>query len=163
MSNTEALRALLWPPGGTQEVYAVLDGARDRIIEPLVQFSLLEHDCLTSEPLDDDLRNASAFVVRLEPGPAATQLMERGWGKAWGIHALAPAETGLARVARHLKRLTKVLDPSGQVMTFRFYDPRVLRVFLPTVDAAQRAEMFGPLSAFVAEDLQGRPAVFRKG
>ena len=37
-------------------------------------------------------------------------------------------------------------------MYFRFYDPRVLRIFLPTCDAAQLKEFFGPVAHFICED-----------
>jgi hypothetical protein len=35
---------------------------------------------------------------------------------------------------------------------FRFYDPRVLRIFLPTCDEDQLNEFFGPVDYFVCED-----------
>ncbi len=37
-------------------------------------------------------------------------------------------------------------------MYFRFYDPRVLRIFLPTCDRSQILEFFGPVKIFICED-----------
>src|SRR5919206_403386 len=43
----------------------------------------------------------------------------------------------------------------GTPLYFRYYDPRVLNVFLPTCSGAQLKEMFGPVDAFVAESEAG--------
>jgi hypothetical protein len=37
-------------------------------------------------------------------------------------------------------------------LLFRYYDPRVLRVFLPTCDPAQLWQIFGPIQRF---DMEG--------
>ena len=37
-----------------------------------------------------------------------------------------------ARLRHHLKGFLRVRGESGQKMMFRYYDPRVLRVYLPT-------------------------------
>jgi hypothetical protein len=39
---------------------------------------------------------------------------------------------------------------------FRYYDPRVLEVFLPACSAAQRKEFFGPVQHFYAESDAGK-------
>jgi hypothetical protein len=39
-----------------------------------------------------------------------------------------------------------------QQLYFRFYDPRVLRIFLPTCDENQLREFFGPIEQFICED-----------
>jgi hypothetical protein len=42
-------------------------------------------------------------------------------------------------------------ERDGKLLYFRFYDPRVLRRFLPTCDAEQLRQLFGPIDAFVME------------
>ena len=145
--------AALWPPGGERnEAYAVLDGARDRRIENLLRIWGLEHVCLYGEAIGPDLRNAAPFLVRPERGGEATeQLIERAWGNAWGVFAVAPPGTGMRAVTRHCRRLLRVLDERGEVMLFRYYDPRVLRQFTLVATRAQPGEMLGPLTAWVAE------------
>jgi hypothetical protein len=41
------------------------------------------------------------------------------------------------------------------VLVFRFYDPRVLSIFLPTCLPEQITEMFGPVTRFFAEAHDG--------
>jgi hypothetical protein len=40
-------------------------------------------------------------------------------------------------------------------MLFRYYDPRVLRAFLPTCTLEEANTFFGPVDAFVAEGHAG--------
>jgi hypothetical protein len=44
-----------------------------------------------------------------------------------------------------------VRSEDGKVLLFRFYDPRVLSVFLPICTPAQIEEMFGPVMRFFVE------------
>lgn len=73
-----------------------------------------------------------------------------GWGKAWGIFCCSSAAA--SDLLRHFRRFLKVGLEGGKPFYFRFYDPRVLRVFLPTCDAAQLQLFFGPIDYFWAED-----------
>jgi hypothetical protein len=46
-----------------------------------------------------------------------------------------------------------VKTEQGKMLYFRFYDPRVLRIFLPTCDAMQLRELFGDaIDSFILED-----------
>jgi hypothetical protein len=58
---------------------------------------------------------------------------------------------GLEALRRHLRRFLRVRDHTGQVLYFRYYDPRVLRVYLPTCLRSEISTIYGPISKFVAE------------
>ena len=51
-----------------------------------------------------------------------------------------------------MRRFLTVYDHTGKPMYFRYYDPRVLRVFLPTCTPAEQQTMFGPVQSYFAED-----------
>jgi len=143
----------LWPPGeaGKTEVYAVLDGARDRRIEYLLLLWGLEHECLYGA-VGPELRNAAPFLVRLERDGAGTlELIRESAGKDWGVFAVAPAGTGMRVVGRHCRRMLRVLDEEGEIMLFRYYDPKVLATFWTTASAAQHAELLGQLSRWLGD------------
>jgi len=74
----------------------------------------------------------------------------KGWGNAWGIWVLSEAD--FESLYRHFRRFLVVQTQDGQELYFRFYDPRVLRVFLPTCDTDQLLDFFGPVETFVMED-----------
>lgn len=157
--NIAPVLAALWPPGAERnEAYAVLDGARDRRIEALLQIWGLEHVCLYGEAIGLKLRNAAPFLVRLERGGETTeQLIERAWGNAWGVFAVAPAGTGMRAVTRHCKRLLRVLDERGRMMLFRYYDPRVLSIVMDARAPDQTRDLFGALSGWILESAGAAP------
>lgn len=141
--------SLMFEEEGSQ-VFAVLDGAS--IPELLDQLDALqpEYECLRRGQLKPDLAEVAPYLVRLEKGSTFTAwVLEEGWGKHWGIFAVAVSTP--IEMRRHFRTLTMVYDPEGRLLLFRFYDPRVLRKFLPTCNAAELQAMFGPVTCFWAE------------
>ena len=52
----------------------------------------------------------------------------------------------------HFRKFLLVTTEPDKEFFFRFYDPRVLRIFLPTCDVKQLREFFGPVEKFICED-----------
>jgi pSer/pThr/pTyr-binding forkhead associated (FHA) protein len=71
-------------------------------------------------------------------------------GRHLGILLESPAP--LEDMVRHLRSIFVVTDEEGQEYFFRFYDPRVLRAFLPTCTPEELRELFGPISRIYLED-----------
>ena len=143
---------VLWPPGHARHasVWAVLDCARDPAIYRLLLESRLEFLCLYSGKLPRELELVAPHIVELLPGHRLTErLLDEGWGRAWGVFVSIDDPTALRP---HLRRLLKVQDETGRRLLFRFYDPRVLRVFVPTCRPDELQQLFGPISAWLAED-----------
>ena len=44
-----------------------------------------------------------------------------------------------------------VYDEKGTPLYFRFYDPRVLRIYLPTCNESELQTVFGPVNHFYVE------------
>lgn len=145
----------LWPQGAkpdSPKVYALLDGARDPRIEPLVRKSQADFSCLYAGRLSRDLSAAAPYLLHLKPDqPYTRQLLQESWGQSWGCFAVAPSQITLEELRKHFRTLLRVTDPHGNTLVFRFYDPRVLRVFLPTCPPQERIALFGPTSRLVAE------------
>ena len=68
-----------------------------------------------------------------------------------GLVQLVRPEVSLNKNYKHLRRLLRVQDESGRKLAFRFYDPRVLRVYLPTCTAEEAKQFFGPVPRILAE------------
>jgi hypothetical protein len=145
----------LWPEGDDisgSQVYALLDGARDRRIEPMVRLSRLEQECLFSGRLTASMRAAAPYVVHLAPAARFTrELLEIGWGESWGFFTVVPADVTLGQHRNHFHKLLRVKDETGGILMFRFYDPRVLRVYLPTCTGDEARQFFGPVPRIVVE------------
>jgi len=131
-------------------VYAVLDGASIEGLLPALREDGPEHCCLYSGELEPDVEEAAPYLVRLDRGSPFTHwLIAEGWGKHWGIFALAKAD--LRAMRKHFRTFLMVRSPEGQPLYFRYYDPRVLRVYLPTCNAMELEAVFGLVLAYLAE------------
>jgi hypothetical protein len=131
-------------------LFALLDAARDPNVLKAVIQSGFEYQCLFAGRLDPALQAASPYIVRLLPDlPVCERLAEQAWGQAWGLFLAARGE--LYEVRRHLRTLLRVQTQDRKYLLFRYYDPRVLRSFLPTCDVKQLRELFGPIERFDIE------------
>lgn len=140
------------------QVYAVLDGASiDNLLPKLDEFQP-ECDCLYTGELSPDMSEVAPYLVKLKADSQFTEwLISEGWGNHWGIFMASHAELG--KVRRHLRTYTVVRDAQGQPMRFRFYDPRVLRLYLPTCNYQELSYLFGPIDYFWLEDEDARTAI----
>ena len=128
MPDATLVRVLdaLWPPGlpARQAVFAIVDGACDERIYAAVKGTFLPKDCLYSGDLPWQLQLTAPYLVQLERDDRFTRyLINTGWDNSW---------------ATFLR------------LIFRYYDPRVLRVYLPTCWPAELDKFFGPINAFIA-------------
>ncbi len=151
----------LWGDG-VDLVYAILDGARDARVHPTVTQSGLTHQCLFSGALGKELTAAAPYLVQLKRDAEATRTILRlGWGESWGIYLTSPA--GIEHLRRHFRRFLRVQDEGGKRLFFRYYDPRVLRPYLPTCNEGELATVFGPVTTFMAEaPTPGELLVYRR-
>jgi Domain of unknown function (DUF4123) len=130
--------------------FAVLDGAS----APGLLRSLAEHEpeyvCLYRGELAPDVAEVAPYLVRLEPETEFTWwLISEGWGKHWGIFVSSPAD--LRTLRHHFRTFLTVYDSDGKPMLFRYYDPRVLRTYLPTCNGGELATLFGPIQKYLVE------------
>jgi hypothetical protein len=146
----ERVQGQLWPKGTGADVWAIVDGARDRKIHWSLVNSYLTHSCLYSGQLPPVLEEVAPYLVQLYADDGLTRrLIEEGWGQSWGVFLKCDASIHTLR--RHLRGFLTVRDPSGKRMVFRYYDPRVLRVYLPTCTADELRTVFGPIECFWTE------------
>jgi hypothetical protein len=134
-----------------EPVYALLDAARDLRVFILLKTCQEERQSLYEGVEGEKLALVAPYLVRLPPGsPLLEALVREGWGKSWGVF-LTCGES-FAEVRKHFRRFLLVKTDKGEELYFRFYDPRVLRAFLPTCQPQQAGEFFGPIGRYLAED-----------
>jgi len=150
----------LLSPAGPVSLFFVADAAQDVGSVPKLRswakngVAVSLYDGAAAE----DLGGVSPYLLHL-CGDAAMfdWIWSSGWGRSLGVFIWA--EQSLADLRAHLRRLTKVRTEDGRVLLFRFYDPRVLSVFLPSCDGEQAKYFFGPAKRFFAERDGGRTLV----
>lgn len=137
----------LWPRGEQRDVWMIVDSARDRAIFRMLLQCGLEYSCLYSGPIPPALEIAAPYLIRLEYQDRSTrQFLERAWGNSWGI--VLKCSRRLNDLRRHLRQFLLVRDARGRRLLFRYYDPRVLRVYLPTCNTEELRTIFGPVECF---------------
>lgn len=147
-SQLDVLRDLI--AGGGSPAYAVLDGASVRDLLWMLDQHQPESVCLFRGELTQDLQETSPYLVRLERNaPFTDWLLRNGWGNHWGIFARSGAD--LHTMRKHFRTFLTVKHHDGTPLYFRYYDPRVLRAFLPTCNAGELGILFGPVSEYVVE------------
>lgn len=133
----------------TQPLFALIDAARDDRILGLLQESGDEHACLYEAPASMELAEVAPYLVCLPPRSAFLDLMVReGWGRRWGV--FLTSHQSMAAVRKHFRHFLTV-ESEGEEYLFRFYDPGILRVFLPVCNAEEISQFFGPVETFFVE------------
>lgn len=156
----EALYAALFPGDGAN-TYAILDGASiPELLDKLDEYQP-EYVCLYAGELEPDVEECAPYLVRLGVEADFTRwVLDEGWGKHWGI--FARTDVDLRGLRKHLRTILLVKDPDNKTLYFRYYDPRVLRIFLPTCEPAELAVVFGPVSSYLVEDKEGKLKSFTR-
>ncbi len=138
--------------GVQPKVYAILDGAQDKRIEELIRKGELKSSCLYEGKLSYKMTTAAPYLVRLEKDhPQTINIIQQGWGNNWGIYAITYPPASLIKVRHNCRKIAKAIGPDGERLVFRYYDPRVLRTYLPTCSTTDAAKVFGPITDYVME------------
>ncbi|MFO0617552.1 MAG: DUF4123 domain-containing protein [Polyangiaceae bacterium] len=146
----------------TPRVFALLDGARDERVYRAVYDSRLEYECLFTGELSYELAAAAPYLVRLDQTAALSRwLLEEEWTHSLGIFAWSFEDTETLR--RHFRRLLQVRSQDGERLYFRYYDPRVMRSYLPTCRAFELGELFGPVVRYVVPSADGKAVGYERG
>jgi uncharacterized protein DUF4123 len=145
------LEAYLWPGGFKRDIWLIADAARDPRILAMLRECHLEHHCLYRGALSPELEMAAPYLVQLECDDQGTRrLLRSAWGNSWGVFLKCAAHAQTLR--RHLREFLVVRDSTANRLVFRYYDPRVLRVYLPTCTPEELRTFFGPIECFWLED-----------
>ncbi len=134
-----------------ENTFLILDAAR--LKQNLDEAKTLNPSCVSlySGEMENELACVFPFLFSFEEhSEFADWYIKNGWGQSWGI--LLHSEYDIQKTANHLKKHILVNTENNKDYFFRFYDPRVLRIFLPTCNAKQLKEFFGPVEQFICED-----------
>ncbi len=137
-----ALLSALYAPG--EQVFAVVDASRDSRIP-----AFLDSSGEAYSPLGI-LGAAAAFLVALPADARLVHvLIKDGWGRGWGFYGTSKAS--LDNVRAHFAGLARLHSSSGAAITFRFWDPRVLRALVPVMSQEEADVFFGPCERMIVE------------
>lgn len=150
--NRDMIKECLF--GNTNEhVYAILDGASVTGLLARLENLEVEYFCLLRQELEPEEKEAAPYVFSLQEDSEVTDWILENWGSRWGVFAVS--EASLRECRDHLRSLVIVGHEDQTYTYFRFYDPRILQVFLPSCDPDQLREVFGPIRLFIMEHSSG--------
>lgn len=141
----------LWQEAENRFAYVVLDGAQNSsLLDWLCGSDAPPYECLFASDLPPDMAEVAPYLIKLEFGSRfSNDFIKNEWSANFGILLISSVE--LPVVWRHLRQHALVYGPELEPMYFRFYDPRVLRMFLPTCDEMQLKDFFGGLDFILSE------------
>jgi hypothetical protein len=148
--RAEALRAQLQLAPG-ESLYGIVDGAQDLELA-------YEAKCLYGQEIlslfEGDMAPAVAevapYLVPIDPASGYLENWCRRWGTNTGILLVTVASAD--DIYKHLRDIFVVQDEGGQYYFLRYYDPRVLRTFLPACSTEEAVKFLGPARAIILED-----------
>jgi hypothetical protein len=147
-TETRILSALMADTTVRERLWCILDGARDESIFGRVDV-FRRQCCLYSGTLPWQLQMTAPYLVELPADASTRTLLRSSWGNSWGIFFLSEAPMGTLR--QHLRTFLRVTNQRGRRLIFRYYDPRVMRVYLPTCMPAELRSVFGPIRCYLME------------
>lgn len=144
---------------GCRSAFSIVDGAVVPDLTAALTSFAPEHFCLLRGWLPPDLARVAPYLVSLRQDSAFTKwLLAKGWGRHWGIYGVSNGN--MADLRKHFRYLFHVSDDAGKAYYFRFYDPYVMRNYLPRCTSKEATDFFGPVQWYLTED--GIPGMARK-
>lgn len=133
-----------------EPLYFVLDGAREPSGTAAMLSSAVQSGSLYDGQAAEEMGSFGPHLVALPDDPAGRERWVRTiWGRNLGV--FLTCSLPFEAVRRHLRRFLLVMLEGGRKVYFRYYDPRVLRRFLPTCTPDEWAQFFGPIAAYYTE------------
>jgi hypothetical protein len=142
-----------------KQIYAILNAAADPEIPKRLWWLDAEYVSLHKGEPEEKYADVTPYLVNLSPGGEAHEaLVEWIFKECRGVESAVFLESDfdINALLAHLQRFTVVIDEAGKGLLFRFYDARVLKVYLPTCSGEESHFIFGPcISSFFMEGGDG--------
>jgi len=139
-----------------EALYAIVDPTRSPRVLELLREAVEYSRSLYEGAEGDTLSESAPYLVEFpeKPSRLLTSLVTEGLMRRWCIFLTSPRP--FKDVRRHFRRFLMVREEdTGEQLYFRFYDPVILRAFIPTMTALQTKEFYADISAFLVEGDRG--------
>lgn len=127
-------------------LWAIVDACNEPVVlEKVQEIGEGRASCLFRGEAQQEKAAVAPYLVHLD-----VELL--GWineklaGKPWGVFVAAPADG--ATLARHFRSMLMVRGPEGHNLYFRFYDPRVLEMYLAQCNEQDVRRFYGPVRGY---------------
>jgi pSer/pThr/pTyr-binding forkhead associated (FHA) protein len=146
--QNEPVLAILRQAGAP--LFCLLDAAAAEMIPSLLAVAQERKECLYDGDSAVMLARWAPYLIQFSPESALLEvLVDKGWGKGWA--SFFTSNASFEELRKHFRKFLMVQLEEGREVYFRFYDPRVLRDFLPTANSRELTTFFGPVVEWTVE------------
>lgn len=132
-------------------LYGIVDAARDEGITKLLLRSNGRVQSLYQGEAQRQMSHVAPYLVEFRKDDNFLErIIRAGWAKRWCTFFTSEADFGALR--KHLRYFLFVKNETDETVYFRFYDPSIMRVFLPACSKDELIKVFGPINGFYVED-----------
>ncbi len=132
-------------------LYAITDGANEPLLTAMLRDLGQSRACPILVP-NSVQQELAPYVIAVNP-VLLEWLRQTVWTKPWGVFALSKSD--LSSLSQHFARFLLATLPDGEKWFFRFYDPRVLGIYLSNCLPQELLDFCGPVRAFAIPDAEG--------
>jgi len=143
-------------------LYGIADAARDDEVFRFLITGNVQYMSLFEGTMDVQSYSVSGFLVECKKESSLFQWMT---AEAWGNNCCIffTSKASFEDLFKHFQQFNRVYIEGDDVVLFRYYDPRVLRTYLPTCTQSEIDLFFGQVESFFAENKEPEMlSVFKK-
>ena len=131
-------------------LYALVDSARNDEVFKYFLTDNVTYQSLFDGKMDVKFFGVSGFLVECKKDSNLFKWLTKvAWGTSCCIFLLS--KDPFEEVLKHFQKFNRVYLEDDDVVYFRYYDPRVLRVYLPTCSSKEIKTFFGEVESFLME------------
>jgi hypothetical protein len=131
-------------------LYAIVDSARNEDVFRYFLTDNVVYRSIFQGKMDIKFFGVSAFLVECKKDSILFNwLTTEGWGDSCSIFLVSKAP--FDDVFNHFQKFIRVYLEEDDIVYFRYYDPRVLRIYLPTCNNKEISTFFGEIQSFFVE------------
>lgn len=122
-------------------VYTVIDGANAPVLLGKLAKYEPKHTCLFRGELSIEMAEVAPYMVKLEADHDFTNwLLEYATESPCCI--FAQTDKDFLALRKHFRSFLRVESPEGETLHFRYYDPRVLSIYLPNCEEEENKVLY---------------------
>ncbi|MCP4246451.1 MAG: DUF4123 domain-containing protein [bacterium] len=137
--------------------HAIIDAAQDKTAPQRAAAMGLRTQSLYEGEFGRQLDDVAPHLVSLSLQDEFAEWLFDNWGGNHGV--LLQSKAPFTQLRRHLRKYLLVKNEEGRKYRFRYYDPRVLRSFLPSCSREEGTAFFGPVARYYTADRSGTAVV----
>lgn len=152
ISELKTVDGFLWDKAEEKmcNLYALVDSARNDEVFKFLLTDDINYRSLFDGKMDIKFFGVSGFLVECKKDSILFNWLTReAWGKSCAVFFTSRAS--FKDVLKHLQKLNRVYLEEDDIVYFRYYDPRVLCVYLPTCNNKEIKTFFGEIESFFVE------------